>query len=117
NGNGTLARRKLTELARELNASLDSAVWAVQPDKDSLASLADYLGDSFQELLGPTDIELDLEFPESLPQWPLSRAERYHLALIAIEALNNILKHAQATAVRVRLEVQHQSFRLAFIDN
>ena len=116
-GDGALTGEKLGELARELNASLDSAVWAVQPDKDTLGSLADYLGDCFQELLAPTEIELDLEFPDTLPDWPLSRAERYHLSLIAIEALNNILKHSHATAVRVRLEVQDRRFKLSIIDN
>jgi signal transduction histidine kinase len=52
-----------------------------------------------------------------LPEWPLSRAERYHLALIAIEALNNILKHARATAVHLRLEIEGPAFKLSIIDN
>jgi signal transduction histidine kinase len=111
------AQGRLMELARELNASLDGAVWAVQPDKDTLASLADYLGDSFQELLVGTNIELELEFPESLPAWPLSRAERYHLALIAIEALNNALKHSSACLVRLRLEVTGEGLELIVADN
>jgi signal transduction histidine kinase len=117
NGNGALPRQKLSELARELNASLDSAVWAVQPDKDTLASLTDYLGDTFQELLGGTDIELELDFPEPLPAWPLSRAERYHLALIAVEALNNVLKHAHATIVQLRLEIAGDRFTFRIRDN
>lgn len=117
NGNGASPRQKLTELARELNASLDSAVWAVQPDKDTLASLTDYLGDTFQELLGGREIELELDFPEPLPTWPLSRAERYHLALIAVEALNNVLKHAHATVVRLRLEIHGDRFTFRITDN
>ncbi len=116
-GNSEPARQKLAALARELNASLDSAVWAVQPDKDTLASLADYLGDSFHELLSGTQIELELEFPQPLPAWPLSRPERYHLALVAIEALNNVLKHSSATLVRLRLEVRDGDFRLLIADN
>jgi len=112
-----LARRQLAELAGQLNTSLDGAVWAVQPDKDTLASLADYLGDSFQQSLAVTDLELELEFPERFPAWSLARAERYHLALVAVEALNNIVKHAAATLVRLRIEVQGNACKLFITDN
>jgi ligand-binding sensor domain-containing protein/signal transduction histidine kinase len=115
--NAGTVRQRLAHLAGELNASLDGAVWAVQPDKDNLVSLADYLGDTFQELLTGTGIELELEFPEKLPDWLLSRVERYHLASVAIEALNNVLKHAHARTVRLRLEVTESAFKLVIADN
>lgn len=112
-----VAQQRLTRLANELNASLDSAVWAVQPDKDTLVSLTDYLGDSFHEFLAGTHVELELDFPDSVPAWLLSRSERYHLALAAIEALNNVLKHSGATRVYLRLEVGADSFQLRIADN
>jgi ligand-binding sensor domain-containing protein/signal transduction histidine kinase len=109
--------RRLAGLANELNASLDSAVWAVQPDKDTLLSLTDYLGNCFHEMLLTSDAELELDFPEKIPEWPLSRPERYHVALAAIEALNNIIKHAQATLVSLRLELNADSFKIVIEDN
>ena len=116
-GADATARQRLTRLAGELHASLDSAVWAVQPDKDTLRSLADYLGDLLQELLAGTNIELELDFPDTVPPWPLSRSERYHLVLVAIEALNNTMKHARATVLQVRLLLEPRSFTLRLADN
>jgi signal transduction histidine kinase len=114
---GESAQQRLARLAGELNASLDSAVWSVQPDKDTLLNLADYLGDSFHELLAGTNIELELDFPDPVPAWPLSRSERYHLALAAVEALNNALKHSRASRVQLRLRLDTNSFTLQIADN
>ncbi|HXJ73740.1 MAG TPA: ATP-binding protein, partial [Candidatus Dormibacteraeota bacterium] len=62
-------------------------------------------------------IELELDFPEAIPPWPLSRSERYHLALAAIEALNNVLKHSHATFLWMRLRLGPDSFTLQIADN
>ena len=111
------AREKMARLAHELNASLDSAVWAVQPDKDSVTSLADHLGDAFQEMLSATECELDLDFPDRLPNWPLSRTARYHLSLAALEALNNAIKYARATRIQLRLATDNDTLTIEISDN
>ena len=111
------AQRRLARVAGELNSSLDTAVWAVQPDKDTLLNLIDYLGDTFHALLAGSGMELDLDFPDSVPPWPLTRSERYHLALAAIEALNNALKHSKSTILRVSLTTDSHAFTLRIADN
>lgn len=48
---------------------------------------------------------------------PLNEAQETALYRIAVEALNNALKHAQATAVTVRLSAQNNHVTLAIEDN
>jgi PAS domain S-box-containing protein len=60
-------------------------------------------------------IRIELDAPPSLPEIPPQVEEA--LYRIAIEALNNSLKHAGATQVKVRIRVQKKDLQLQIIDN
>lgn len=48
---------------------------------------------------------------------PIDAELRYNLFLALKETLNNIVKHAQATEVRLHLNLDHKSFTLVVQDN
>jgi ligand-binding sensor domain-containing protein/signal transduction histidine kinase len=107
----------LARLAHEAASSLDEIVWAVQPGKDDLQHLAQYLGQYADEYLAPTGLQLEIDYPPDLPAWPLAAAQRHNLFLAAKEALHNVVKHAAATKVALRLRITEEAFTLEIADN
>jgi signal transduction histidine kinase len=103
--------------ARDGIRALDEIVWAVDPQHDTLDSLVSYMGKYAQDFLEPAQIVCRLDFPLDLPAWPLGAEIRHNLFLAFKETLNNTLKHAGATEVRISLSLEPQAFRLIIKDN
>jgi signal transduction histidine kinase/ligand-binding sensor domain-containing protein len=103
--------------ARELTRAMDEIVWAVNPQHDSLDSLASYFGKFAQDYLRPAGIRCRLNVPVQLPQWPLTAEVRHNLFLSFKEALHNVIKHAHASEVSVSLNLKANSFSLIVEDN
>jgi signal transduction histidine kinase/ligand-binding sensor domain-containing protein len=103
--------------ARELTRAMDEIVWAVNPQHDSLDSLASYLGKYGQDYLRAAGVRARLSMADELPAWALTAEIRHNLFLAFKEALHNIVKHAGATEVRVVLTMEAGGFVLAVQDN
>lgn len=116
-GQAAVQLNRIYDTARELTRALDEIVWAVNPEHDTLDSLANYLGKFSQEFLGSLAIRCRLDLPLQLPPWPVTAEVRHNLFLAFKEALNNVIKHAAASEVSVSLTVQPDAFVLAVQDN
>ncbi len=103
--------------ARQLTRALDEIVWAVNPKHDTLDSLVTYLGRFAQQFLSAAGLRCRLDVPMHLPAWPLTSEIRHNVYLALKESLNNVVKHAAATEVRISLELQLQGFALLIADN
>ena len=103
--------------ARELTRSMDEIVWAVNPQHDTLDSLVTYLGRFAQHFLTVAGIRCRLDAPLQLPALPLTAEMRHNVFLAFKEALNNVVKHAKATEVRLSLELRPEGFMLVIADN
>ena len=89
-----------------LAGQLDAVVWAVDPANDTLEHFAQYLSNYAQDFLALADIRVRLEVPEELPAATLTSVARHQLFLAAKEALHNVVRHAGATRVTVRIRPQ-----------
>jgi signal transduction histidine kinase/ligand-binding sensor domain-containing protein len=103
--------------ARSSTRALDEIVWAVNPKHDSLDSMATYFVRFAQDFLEPAGIRCRLDMPLELPTWALTAEVRHNLFLAYKEALNNVVKHASATEVRISLVLGSSSFSLCVADN
>jgi signal transduction histidine kinase len=103
--------------ARQLTRAMDEIVWAVDPQHDTLDSLASYLGKLIHELLSDSGIRCRLDFPVQLPAWRVTAEVRHNLFLAFKEALHNILKHSQATEVHISFALEPASFAVNITDN
>ena len=101
---------KLTEIARSLVTSLDEIVWAVNPSYDSVSSLASYYTLFAQRFLDLAGIACRPQIPASFPGYPLDSKARHGLFLAFKEALNNVVRHAKATEVHLKIEVDDSKF-------
>jgi PAS domain S-box-containing protein len=95
----------IDEKARSLIAALDGIVWAVDPEDNSLQSLADYLSGYVDDYVSCSGIACRLKVPVTVPPLTLDGCVRYNLLLAVKETLNNIVRHSQATEVEFRMTV------------
>lgn len=103
--------------ARDVTRTLDEIVWAVDPSHDTLDSLVDYMGRYAQSALAVTNVRCRLDLPVAVPAWPLTAEIRHNLFLAYKEALNNAIKHAGASEVRIALTLAPDTFTLSVRDN
>lgn len=108
---------QIYDTAREATRSLDEIVWAVNPRHDSLEGLVTYMGKFAQDYLAAAGVRCRLDVPVNLPEWPVTADVRHNLFLAFKEALNNTVKHAHATEVRIGLRVSERSFVLTIADD
>jgi signal transduction histidine kinase/ligand-binding sensor domain-containing protein len=103
--------------ARELTRAMDEIVWAVNPKHDTLDSLVTYLGRYAQNFLSHAGIRCRIDVPVQLPNWVVTAEIRHNVFLAVKEALNNVVKHAQASEARISLEMLPHGFLLLISDN
>jgi signal transduction histidine kinase/ligand-binding sensor domain-containing protein len=109
--------RKISATARAAVKSLDEIVWAVNPRNDTLAHLLDYAGQFAVDYLATVGIRCRLDFPENIAPRELSTDLRHNLFLVVKESLHNIFKHAGASEVRLRAQVDDDAVQIFIEDN
>jgi signal transduction histidine kinase len=108
---------KMSGMARQAVKSLDEIVWAVNPRNDTLAHLIDYAGQFATDYLRDAGIRCLLDFPEQSPEREVPANVRHNLFLVVKEALQNIVKHARATEVWLRITTSAQTLKVVVEDN
>lgn len=103
--------------ARLLTRSLDEIVWAVNPRNDSLDGFVVHICQLAPELLRAAGIRPRLDMPMEVPPIKLAPNVRHQLYLALKEALHNVIKHANATEVWVRLKIDQDLLTLSVEDN
>ncbi|PWU09508.1 MAG: hypothetical protein C5B50_27405 [Verrucomicrobia bacterium] len=108
---------RITEKAREMVTNLDEIVWSLNPRHDSLSSLSKYFCEYAQQFLRLTTVRCRLQVADQLPDHHLTSDQRNHLLMAFKEALNNVVRHAQATQVTVGITFQNDSLVITVTDD
>lgn len=108
---------RIRSCAGELMRAIDEIVWAVDPSKDMLDKMADYVTAFTQEFFQGSGIACRLELPNYLPAVPLSADVRHNIFLVLKEALNNVIKHSEATEVTVKMDFLDEQLTIEIRDN
>ncbi len=109
--------QQICATARDTTRSLDEIVWAVNPFNDSLDGLANYACKYAQDYFAIAGIRFRAELPAQLPPAPIPPEVRHNVFLAFKEAVNNVVKHSQATEARVNLRLEPGKFILTVADN
>jgi signal transduction histidine kinase/ligand-binding sensor domain-containing protein len=86
--------------------SLDEIVWAVNPRNDTLPDLLDYTGQYALDFVAAAGLQCRLDFPDTPPAREIPGDIRHAVFLILKETLNNVVKHAQATRVKILFDLE-----------
>jgi signal transduction histidine kinase len=109
--------KQISQTARLTSAALDEIVWAANPSNDTLDSLVSYACKYAQEYFALAGLSYRLDAPGNLPATPIPPDIRHNVFLAFKESINNVVKHAKATAVKVRLVLEPQRFTFEIEDN
>ena len=109
--------RQIEQTALETTRALDEIVWTVNPSNDTLDGLITYVCKYAQDYLAVAGLRYRLEAPPQLPATPVSPELRHNVFLASKEAITNVVRHAQAKAVSLRLHLEPGSFTLEIEDD
>jgi ligand-binding sensor domain-containing protein/signal transduction histidine kinase len=109
--------RQISQTARETTRVLDEIVWAVNPSNDTLDSLITYLCKYAQEFFALAGLRYRLEVPPQLPNLTIPPEFRHNIYLAFKESVTNVVRHARATEVWVRLKLEPGVFVLEIEDD
>ena len=97
-----------SDIAEEVRAvvhALDEVVWAVEPRNDTLSSFVDYIYHYAEMFVEASGLNLRVKFPEDVPDSGVSSVVRHAVYMCVKEALNNVVKHAEASKVFIGMVV------------
>ncbi len=103
---------KIAETAEDLGESLGDIVWSLRAGSTSLDSLAGYLAERGRRLFPEERPAFTTGFPDPMPAVPLSLHVCRALQRIALEALHNAAKHADATTVELGISPSGRGWKL-----
>ncbi len=108
---------RVSQMTRDLVSALYETVWAVNPENDNLDALANYLCQMGNQLCAQARLRCRLDVPDSPPSLALSSQVRHHLILAVKEAIHNVIKHAHASEVRLRIAFESAVLNISIHDD
>ena len=110
----------LTRIVQDLKLVIENMgdiIWAINPDKKAHKSISGQLKDFYFDLMDGYGIQCNYHIDQTLEAQITNIDARKNLLLIAKEAINNILKHAEATRIDVFLNQHDKMVLLEIQDN
>ncbi len=108
---------RINSSARDLSGKIREVIWTVSANNDTLPNLISYLNRYAQELFENTDIDFSVNLPDDIPDKTIAGEHRRTTFLAFKEALNNVLKHADATEVAINFKTTSDTFIIYVDDN
>ena len=106
---------KISRVAHRLSGSMREIIWGIDPQKDTGTHLLSKMRDTADELL--INIPHRFEIPDRYPAVLFAPTVKIELLRIYKEALHNIVKHAQASMVRIKIDIDEEWLTLRIEDN
>lgn len=107
----------ITETSSYLIDNMKDLIWALNPKNTTLANLVARIREYSSDYIDGLGIELTLNFPENISNTPISKDFHHEIFMVVKECLNNIVKHAQASAIFIFLTIEYNQFQLLISDN
>ncbi|MFT3948526.1 MAG: 7TM diverse intracellular signaling domain-containing protein [Agriterribacter sp.] len=107
---------KISATSNVLMDKMNEIIWTLNSRNDTLLNLIAYLRHQIVEFFEPSHIILEINLPENIQDAPLSGNVRRNIILAVKEALHNIVKHSQASMVRVNFSFD-EVFTISIKDN
>jgi len=108
---------KILEASEEVQRNISEIIWAMDPEKDTLANLVAYINYFASEYLESGSVDLDIKLPKTIPNVTVIGKIRRNIFLIIKESLNNIIKHAGASRVNIFVHFENSILSVRIKDN
>ena len=108
---------QISEMSRDLVAALYETVWAVNPENDNLNELGNYLFQMVNKFCERTQCRCRFHVDFLPSEIVVSSQIRHNICLAVKEAVHNVIKHANASEVTVRITFKNDVLILLIQDN
>jgi signal transduction histidine kinase len=108
---------KITNNSAESVGLMRDTVWAINPNNDTLEKLFGRMQNFSTEVLSARDIAYNFDNQTISSKVNLSMEQRRNVYLVFKEAINNIVKHAEATKVLVLIKAEKNVIVIHIKDN
>lgn len=108
---------KIAISSQNLYQKLREVIWAVNSRNDTLENLILYLHEYALETFEDTTIEYQPNIPASIPHYVIRDKRRSNILFSFKEAINNSIRHAEASQVSITFIIHSDSFDIQIEDN
>jgi signal transduction histidine kinase len=110
------AAAAISETIRAMGQNMSELIWATNSRNDTLDNLISYLREHTAAMCDAAGLRLIADTPRIAPR-PVTGFLRHNVYLIFREALNNVVKHAEASEVRLRVGLSQDILEMELEDN
>ena len=108
---------QVSQMSRDLVSALYETVWAVNPENDNLDAMGNYICQMVTLLCEKSQLRCRF-YLSDLPKNPqVSSQTRHNFSMVVKEAVHNVIKHARASEVVVRVEFIGEILHISVSDN
>jgi PAS domain S-box-containing protein len=107
---------KILLSSREVQDSINEIIWAMNPMNDKLENLVAYINYYASEFLETNMIAFNILLPKKITSVTVIGKTRRNIFLVIKEALNNVVKYAEARSVTIEINFDHNIFKIGICD-
>jgi two-component system, NarL family, sensor histidine kinase DesK len=107
----------IIEDANTINFSMREMIWSLQSQNDYLTNFIAYIKQYAKQFFAKTNIQFKCQSNNIDEHIPISAELRRNLFLVIKEALNNIVKHSEASDVSLNCHFTENEFSISIRDN
>ncbi len=108
---------QVSQMSRDLVAALYETVWAVNPENDNLDAMGNYICQMVTTVCDQSHLRCRFYVSELPEKPPISSQTRHNLSMAVKEAVHNVIKHAKASEVIIRIEFAGEVLHISVSDN
>jgi len=108
---------KIFQMSNGLIFALYETVWAINPEKDNLEALGSYICQQVAELCKVKQLHCRFDISNLPAHIQISSQIRHNIYLAAKEAVNNVIKHANASEITIQIKLVNDCLVVSIRDN
>jgi signal transduction histidine kinase len=98
---------KIKSIASDLVENMSEIIWALKEENDTLENLLTYIKKYAAEYLEDNQIDVKVHIPEEMPLFIVKGDIRRNIFLSVKEVLHNVVKHAEAHQVEIKISTEN----------
>lgn len=114
------AEKLLTNIehqAKELSNNISDIIWSMKNEKEAFGSFSDRVKTFTNQILHESNIKYTLIIDENIDKYVTEIQIKKNLILIVKEAINNAVKHSQASSLEIKASIKEELIHIIIQDN
>jgi signal transduction histidine kinase len=108
---------KISNMSRDLVLALYETVWAVNPENDNVDALGNYLCQMVKQMCEQTPLRCRFHALGLPREIQISSQARHNISMAVKEAVHNVIKHANAAEITIRIVFSDNFLNISVEDN